>query len=106
MAVAFVRGKWNNKEACASSMLMAKCCHDLDFIMWMKSGIPPKRVASFGSLSQFTPHKAPKGARTRCLLDCKIEEQCIYSARKHYLNHPERWAMYVWNILEGMNTHL
>ena len=101
MAVAFVRGKWNNKEACGSSMLMAKCCHDLDLIMWMKSGIRPVKVASFGSLSQFTSKNAPAGAGTRCLVDCKIEEQCLYSARKHYIDHPERWAMYVWNILQG-----
>jgi len=81
-------------------MLMAKCCHDLDLIAWLKSGVAPRRVASFGSNMQFRPEKAPPGAGTRCLVDCPIEQRCLYSARKHYLDHPERWAYYVWDRLE------
>jgi hypothetical protein len=50
-------------------MLMAKSCHDLDLITWMKSGVPPARVSSFGSNFQFRPEKAPEGAGTRCLVD-------------------------------------
>jgi len=102
MAVAFVRGKWNNKEVCGSSMIMAKCCHDLDLIMWLKSNIAPSTVASFGSLSQFTSRNAPQEAGKRCLVDCKIEEECLYSARKHYIDHPERWGTYVWHSLEAI----
>ena len=100
MAVGFVRGKWNNKAKCFSPMLMAKCCHDLDLIAWMKSGVQPTRVASFGSNMQFRPEKAPAGAGTRCLVDCEIEADCLYSARKHYIDHPDRWAFYVWDALQ------
>ncbi|MEZ4861207.1 MAG: Gfo/Idh/MocA family oxidoreductase [Caldilineaceae bacterium] len=100
MAVGFVRGKWNSKHKCFSPMLMAKCCHDLDLIAWMKSGIAPVRVASFGSNFQFRPEKAPAGAGERCLVDCAIEADCLYSARKHYLDHPNRWAFYVWDALQ------
>jgi len=102
MAVGFVRGKWNRKDYCQSSMLMAKSCHDLDLITWMKSGVRPLRVASFGSNFQFRPEKAPPGAGTRCLVDCPIEADCLYSARKHYLDHPDRWAFYVWDSLEHL----
>jgi hypothetical protein len=102
MAVGFVRGKWNRKDYCQSSMLMAKSCHDLDLITWMKSGTLPRRVASFGSNFQFRPEKAPAGAGTRCLVDCPIEENCLYSARKHYIDHPDRWAFYVWDSLEHL----
>jgi len=102
MAVAFVRGKWNSKERCHSSMLLSKCCHDLDLIAWMKSGIRPSRVASFGSNLQFRVDRAPEGAGTRCLVDCPIERDCLYSARKHYLDHPDRWSFYVWDCLEGI----
>jgi predicted dehydrogenase len=104
MAVGYVRGKWNRKDLCGSPMLMAKCCHDLDFITWMKSGIAPVRVSSFGCNMQFRPEKAPEGAGTRCLVDCPIEESCLYSARKHYIDHPQRWSFYVWAGLEQMEN--
>ena len=100
MAVGFVRGKWNNKAKCHSSMLMAKCCHDLDLIMWMKSGVSPTMVSSFGSNTQFRRSMAPEGSGERCLVDCEIEADCLYSARKHYVDHPKRWAFYVWDTLE------
>jgi hypothetical protein len=83
-------------------MLMAKCCHDLDLIAWMKSGIRPRSVASFGSNMQFVPERMPEGAGTRCLVDCPIEEHCPYSARKHYIDHPHRWSFYVWESLEHL----
>ena len=104
MAVGFVRGKWNSKRKCFSPMLMAKSCHDLDLITWMKSGVPPTRVASFGSNYQFRPERAPAGAGQRCLVDCEIEADCLYSARKHYLDHPDRWAFYVWDALQHETT--
>ena len=100
MAIGFVRGKWNNKARCRSSMLMSKCCHDLDLLTWMKSGISPVSVASFGSNMYFRPENRPDGAGDRCLVDCPIEPDCLYSARKHYIDHPDRWSFYVWDTLE------
>ena len=102
MAVGYIRGKWNSEAGCGSPMLMAKCCHDLDLLMWMKSGIAPRRVASFGGRHFFRQEKAPAGAGTRCLTDCPIEATCPYSARKHYLDHPGRWTFYVWAELESL----
>ncbi len=104
MAVSYVRGKWGRKSYCGSPMLMAKSCHDLDLIAWMKRGAAPVTVASVGSNFQFRPEKAPPGAGTRCLVDCPIENDCLYSARKHYLDHPERWAFYVWDALEHLDA--
>lgn len=98
MATAFVRGKWNRNE-CGSTMLMSKCCHDLDLITWMKSGIPPKAVASFGSLTYFKPENAPEGSGTRCVLDCKIEATCPYSAKKNYIEQGI-WGFYAWECIE------
>lgn len=100
MATAYVRGKWNSREVCGSPMLMAKCCHDLDLLTWFKSGIDPVRVSSSGSRMHFRPEKAPAGAGTRCLVDCPIEESCVYSAKKLYLDTPDRWSFYVWGDLE------
>lgn len=100
MAVGYVRGKWNRKDQCKATVLLAKCCHDLDLIVWMKSGVAPRRVASYGSNMSFRPEKAPPGAGTRCMTDCRIEPQCDYSARKHYIDFPERWGPYVWASIE------
>ena len=100
MAVAFIRGKWKSQAETGSSFLMAKCCHDLDMIMWMKSGVMPTAVSSFGANNQFRADRAPEGAGTRCLVDCEIEADCDYSARKHYLDNPDRWSFYVWKALD------
>lgn len=99
LAVSYIRGKWGNEEACGAGMLLAKCCHDIDLMTWFMNHTLPARVASFGSDFQFDESKKPAGAGTRCLTDCKIEESCLYSARKHYLDHPDRWSFYVWDYL-------
>jgi predicted dehydrogenase len=104
MAVGYIRGKWKRSDECKSPMLMSKSCHDLDLIAWMKSGIPPRKVASFGSNMQFRPENAPTRSGTRCLVDCPIEADCLYSARKHYLDHPKRWSFYVWSSLEHLEN--
>lgn len=98
MAVGFVRGKWSRAETSAP-MLMAKCCHDLDLITWMKSGTAPTAVSSFGSRTHFRPERAPAGSGTRCLLDCAIEADCPYSARKHYIEQG-LWGFYAWECIE------
>lgn len=95
MAVSYIRGKWNSQEKCQSSMLMAKCCHDLDMVTWMTGGARPLKASSFGSLMQFKAERAPEGSGERCLADCEIEETCAYSARKHYIDQ-KRWGFYVW----------
>ena len=98
----FVRGKWNRTDVCHSTTLLAKCCHDLDLVAWMKSGIAPVRVSALGGLMFFNAANAPEGAGTRCMVDCPIEAQCDYSARKMYIDHPRRWGPYVWAELEHL----
>ncbi len=100
MSIGYVRGKWRNKKMCHASILLAKCCHDMDLTMWMMGETSPVSVASSGSNFQFTPEKMPKGAGTRCLLDCPIEPDCPYSAKKLHIDHPNRWSFYVWAGLE------
>lgn len=100
MGVSFVRGKWRNEKVCGSKMLLAKCCHDIDLIMWLQQGVRPSKVVSFGSNIQFNKDNAPKDAGTRCMVDCAIEETCLYSAKKHYINYPDRWSFYVWDCFK------
>lgn len=85
-SISFIRGKWNNKKLCGSSYLLQKCCHDLDIICWLNSQTVPAYVSSIGSRIHFVPENAPEGAGTRCLVDCKIEDSCMYSCRYMHLN--------------------
>lgn len=88
-AHSFVRGSWRN-EAESSPMLLAKSCHDLDWLL-LVAGAPCRRIASFGSLSHFTRAKQPEGAADRCLqCPSHIEQSCPYSARRIYLGALER----------------
>jgi len=84
MAVAFIRGKWNRRDV--NPMLLAKCCHDLDLLCWFKSGIQPKKVASFGGRHFFTRGNAPEGGSSYCE-DCEIERGCEYSALRHHVDN-------------------
>lgn len=87
MAHSFVRGNWGN-EAASGFMLLTKSCHDLDWIQYLM-GVPCQAVSSFGSLKHFRAEEQPEGAADRCL-DCGVESQCPYSARRIYLTALER----------------
>jgi predicted dehydrogenase len=83
MAHSFVRGNWRN-EGLSSFMLLAKSCHDLDWIYYIL-GDHCKSISSFGSLMHFRKENAPAGAGLRCL-DCTVNTRCPYSAQKVYLD--------------------
>jgi len=86
-AHSFVRGNWRN-ESESASMLLAKSCHDIDWLRYI-IGQPPLRVSSFGSLFHFRKANQPEGAADRCL-DCDVEAACPYSARKIYMGMLEK----------------
>lgn len=89
-AHSFVRGNWaNSKET--SSMILQKCCHDMDIISWILGGKCTK-VSSFGSLTHFKAENAPQGAPKRCTDGCPHEENCPYYAPRFYLEHPRAVA--------------
>ena len=85
-AHSFVRGNWRN-AGLSSPMIMQKCCHDLDYLVWL-SGQRCERVTSFGSLKHFRPECAPAGAAMRCTAGCAAKESCPYDAEKIYLTNP------------------
>jgi predicted dehydrogenase len=82
-AHSYVRGNWRN-EAGSSSMLLAKSCHDID---WLRHILGQRcvQVSSFGSLTHFKHSQKPAaaGAAARCL-DCAYEPSCPYSAKRFY----------------------
>ena len=97
---AFVRGKWNRRDT-SNPMLLAKCYHDLDLLMWMFSGQKPVRVASFGSQKQFRKANAPAGATERCLHGCPLVDTCPYSAKIQYLDQ-DLWPQYAWEYIHHL----
>ena len=95
----YIRGKWNSKEKCGSSMLLAKCCHDLDLLCWLNNGTSPVRIASFGGRDFMIPEKAPAGAGTRCLVDCPHVDSCRYSAKSIYVLN-DKFPWYAWDCID------
>ncbi len=85
-SVSYVRGKWGD---CGSSLLLAKCCHDMDLLCWLNNQTTPEIVYSHGGRNYFVPEKAPKGAGSRCMVDCpkEIREKCVYDAENMYLEN-------------------
>lgn len=95
-AHSYVRGNWRN-EALTSSLLLAKSCHDIDWLAYVM-GTDVAQVAGFGSLRHFRSGEAPVGAADRCV-DCVHQRTCAYSAVDHYLTRPhgkaDGWPAYV-----------
>jgi predicted dehydrogenase len=94
-AHSFVRGNWRREDA-STSMLLAKACHDVDWLQYVINR-EPLRVSSFGGLFHFRPEQAPVGAGHRCV-DCGVEPSCPYSAARLYrscLGNParQRWPL-------------
>ena len=88
-AHSFVRGNWGNSNK-SSFMLMAKSCHDMDYIRFL-AGSSCSRVSSFGSLKHFRIKNKPEKSGDRCI-ECpkEIENNCPYSALKIYLNKKKK----------------
>lgn len=86
MCHSYVRGTMNSEKG-NNPMLLAKCCHDIDFLLWL-SEAKCVSVSSFGSLLWFRSENAPEGSAKRCV-HCDIEEKCPYSAVDLYWRRRE-----------------
>ncbi len=95
-ATSYVRGKWANSNESGTSMLLAKCCHDIDMMMWLMGNVKPVYACSTGSLQYFKKENAPENSGERCLLDCPLTDTCNLSAKRMYLDMPGCWDFYVW----------
>lgn len=97
IAHSFVRGNWH-KRADSSPLILAKCCHDMDLLLWL-SGKSWKAVSSYGALTHFTKENCPEGATERCSDGCKVD--CPYNAPNFYLSRMPGWPT---NILHPEPT--
>lgn len=82
MSHSFVRGNWS-KALTSSPIILAKCSHDIDLMLWYCGGRAVS-VESQGGLDKFTACNAPQGSSSRCS-DCLVESGCPYSALDIYL---------------------
>lgn len=82
-AHSYVRGNWRRSDE-TSPMILAKCCHDLDLLLWL-TGKHCLRVNSFGGTYLFRKEKAPDGAASRCLDGCTCQADCPYDCERQYI---------------------
>jgi len=104
----YVRGNWR-KESKTAPSLLTKSCHDIDVLFWLlcspidpESSISPhlpSTIASSGNLNQFRNVRKPAsaGSATNCLT-CPIEESCIYSAKRIYVERHLKKGLTDWPI--------
>lgn len=85
-AHSFVRGNWRNEDA-ACPIILAKCCHDMDILLWL-AGSTCTKLQSFGKLVHFKEENAPEDAPLYCMEGCAHRDTCPYYAPGFYLEHP------------------
>ena len=91
-AHSYVRGNWH-KESDSSPMILAKCCHDMDILLWLIDK-DCKKITSFGSLDYFTSENEPEGATERCK-ECQLD--CPFHAQRFYLSRIPGWPSNILN---------
>ena len=82
-AHSYVRGNWGN-TARTSPMILTKCCHDLDLLVWIFGAC--ESLSSSGSLTHFTRDAVGPEIPARCTDGCPIAEACPYFAPRVYLD--------------------
>ena len=104
-AHSFVRGNWGREER-STFMLLAKSCHDIDYLAHLASPSACRRVCSYGSLAYFNRANAPADSADRCL-DCPREPRCPYSAVRAYVDADrESWPAVVVAADHSREAHL
>jgi predicted dehydrogenase len=99
MAHSYVRGHWaNESESCP--MILAKCCHDFDILMWVLER-KCLQLSSSGNLLHFRHENAPDGAPDRCLDGCPVQDRCPYYAPFIYVD-----LVPLWRTIEATSTGL
>ncbi len=93
IAHSYVRGNWH-KASASSPMILAKCCHDMDLILWL-TGKKCLKLNSFGSLDHFKIDNCPSGAPERCTDGCPVK--CPFNAVDFYLSSIPGWPANVLN---------
>ncbi|TSM04834.1 hypothetical protein Baya_7719 [Bagarius yarrelli] len=110
-----------NKLTTGTAIILSEDCRDDDVAMTETDGMPLTvpflhvgalvtvhtyqlkclKVSSFGSLSHFRKENKPPEAANRCL-DCSVETDCAYSAKKIYLDRVKQgWVRWPVSVICG-----
>jgi len=91
-AHSYVRGNWNNSQT-SSFILMAKCCHDFDWLLYVTGGVLDSVTCEGEQLEFSNAHKPPQaGNATRCV-DCAYSNECPYDATRFYVGNARDYGM-------------
>ena len=82
-AHSYTRGNWRDSNT-TSPLILAKSCHDMDLLLWL-TGKNCLNIASFGRLSHMREENFIKEAMSDRCVNCSMESNCPYSAKKIYL---------------------
>ena len=82
-AHSFTRGNWRNSNE-TSPLILAKSCHDMDILLYLTDS-SCKNISSFGHLTYFNESNFNLYIMADRCLDCKIQDECPYSAKLLYL---------------------
>jgi predicted dehydrogenase len=89
MAHSYVRGQWA-VESASCPMILAKCCHDFDILLWVLDR-KCLQLSSMGNLLHFRPENAPPNVPERCLDGCPAQDTCPYYAPMIYVDLLPLW---------------
>ena len=75
------------RERSANPILLAKCCHDIDFLLWLTevraAACSRRSGRCAGSVRRMLPKAPPRG-----VIDCRMESECPFSAARPLLRPP------------------
>lgn len=91
----FFAAGWRKAINASGSLVLEKCCHDMDIFSWLLGKLPV-RVYSFGSTTNFVPKP---GAGPICR-ECSVSDECPYCFKNidevrsvtHEAKHMMTWS--------------
>lgn len=78
-----MRGNWRNTDVSAP-FIVAKCCHDMDILLYLLGDKHCVSLSSVGDLSFFnSDHYDKQKMASRCI-DCSIQKECPFDCVRIY----------------------
>ncbi len=100
----YVRGPWRNSEE-SSPLILAKSCHDLDILLYLTNS-HAKKIASFGTLTEFKKENFDEEKMADYCIDCKVEKECPFSALKIYSSQKIKSVVFDLSSVDKIRKYL